>query len=104
MFAPEAKPASPESAPRPEPGNSLFTDAEWKRLADSLNFTERELQIVQAVAEDLKDNAIAARLGISLRTVRTHFERLYRKLGITRRTALLIAVVRASRDSEQSRQ
>jgi DNA-binding CsgD family transcriptional regulator len=44
---------------------------------DSLRVTPTEETIVSLIAEGLSDKMIAARLGVSYRTVRTHLERLY---------------------------
>jgi DNA-binding NarL/FixJ family response regulator len=44
--------------------------------------TPREQQIVQAIEEGLSYKLIAARLGISIDTVRNHIQQVYRKLGV----------------------
>ncbi|HEU0000335.1 MAG TPA: BREX system ATP-binding domain-containing protein [Ktedonobacteraceae bacterium] len=49
----------------------------------------RELEIVQLVADDLTTPEIAERLIISPRTVTTHLDRIYTRLGINSRTALV---------------
>jgi DNA-binding CsgD family transcriptional regulator len=56
----------------------------------------RELEIVQLVAEDLTNAEIAERLIISLRTVTTHLDRIYTRLGINSRTALVRYAIEAS--------
>jgi DNA-binding CsgD family transcriptional regulator len=55
----------------------------------------RELEIVQLVAEDLTNAEIAERLIISPRTVTTHLDRIYTRLGINSRTALLRYAIEA---------
>lgn len=57
-----------------------------------LRLSPRELQIVQGVFDDLKEAAIADRLGISSHTVHTHLERLYRKLGVSGRGPMIVAI------------
>jgi len=74
------------------PGRLIFSDDHWRLLAQSLELSKRESQIVQAVFDDNKESAIAVGLGISSHTVHTHIERLYRKLGITSRVALVSRV------------
>jgi DNA-binding CsgD family transcriptional regulator len=49
----------------------------------------REREIVQLIAEDLTNAEIAERLIISPRTVTTHLDRIYTRLGINSRTALV---------------
>ena len=70
----------------------LFTSREWVILQDRLCLSMRESQILQGVISDCKESTIASQLDISPHTVRTHVERLYRKLYVTSRSALLVRV------------
>jgi len=54
--------------------------------------TERELAVLGLLAEGLRNRELAARLGISARTVDRHCDNIYAKLGVGSRTE---AVVRA---------
>jgi DNA-binding CsgD family transcriptional regulator/tetratricopeptide (TPR) repeat protein len=56
----------------------------------------REREIVQLVVEDLTNAEIAERLIISPRTVTTHLDRIYTRLGINSRTALVRYVIEAN--------
>lgn len=51
--------------------------------------TMRERQVVRLVAEGLANKAIAARLGVSARTVEGHLNHVFSKLEITSRTELV---------------
>ncbi len=55
----------------------------------------RELEIVELVAEDRTNAEIAERLIISPRTVTTHLDRIYTRLGINSRTALVRYAIEA---------
>ncbi|HYM50873.1 MAG TPA: helix-turn-helix transcriptional regulator [Candidatus Limnocylindrales bacterium] len=45
------------------------------------HFTRRQAQIVKLISDGLVDKQIAVVLGISVPTVRTQLQRLYRELG-----------------------
>jgi DNA-binding NarL/FixJ family response regulator len=48
--------------------------------------TDRELEVVRAVARGLSNRDIAAELWVTVQTVKFHLTAVYRKLGITSRT------------------
>lgn len=60
----------------------------------STRLTEREHQILALVADGLGTAAIAGRLYLGESTVKTHLNRVYRKLGVANRTQALAAAVR----------
>jgi DNA-binding NarL/FixJ family response regulator len=65
----------------------------WKLIANSLHISDRELQIIQEIFDDRKESAIADDLTISVHTVHTHLERLYRKLGVSTRAGLVVCIL-----------
>jgi DNA-binding NarL/FixJ family response regulator len=56
--------------------------------------TERELEIIRALARGMSDRQISQSLGISEKTVRNHTSNIYRKLHIFDRTQAVIYAVR----------
>jgi DNA-binding CsgD family transcriptional regulator len=54
--------------------------------AASGDLTDREAEVLAYLADGWSNDEIADRLGIGVRTVRFHLDRLYRKLGVNRRT------------------
>ena len=66
----------------------------WSHPTDGgpIALTDRELAVLNLLAVGLHNNEVAARLGISPRTVERHCENIYAKLGVSSRTE---AVVRA---------
>ena len=75
------------------PGRSILTYDAWKTIAQSHHISNRELQIIQGIFDDRKETAIAEELKISMHTVHTHLERLYRKLGVSSRVALVLYIL-----------
>jgi ATP/maltotriose-dependent transcriptional regulator MalT len=55
-----------------------------ERLAEPLS--ERELEVLALIAAGQSNQEIAARLFVSMSTVKTHVNNLYRKLGASSRT------------------
>jgi DNA-binding CsgD family transcriptional regulator len=56
------------------------------RAQTSLGITERERQVLLLLADGRSNKEIAARLGVSPNTVKTHVARLFEKLRVARRT------------------
>ena len=72
---------------------SILSHDAWKTIAKSLRISDRELEIIQGIFDDRKELAIADELKISMHTVHTHLERLYRKLGVSSRVALVLYIL-----------
>ncbi len=51
-----------------------------------LGISQRELEVLQLMAEGLSNQEIAGRLFVSLNTIKTHSQRLFEKLDVRRRT------------------
>ena len=77
----------------PPAGSALLSEADWAETARTLRLSGRELQIVRGVFDNQKEITLAIDLGIAPRTVNTHMERLYRKLTVTTRVALVLRVM-----------
>lgn len=64
----------------------------WATIRGQLGLSQREVEIVRGIFDDLSGTEIADRIGISRHTVRTHVKRIYQKLHVHRRTGLLLFV------------
>ena len=71
---------------------SWLNQQAWAAIARRLRLSPRELQIAQLIFQDSKELAIADALGMSPHTVRTHMERLYRKLSVKSRVKLVLRI------------
>lgn len=63
--------------------------AAWEEIRNSLGLSLREFEIALHVMKGLSEVEIADHLGSSPSTVHTHLERIYRRLGIRSRCALV---------------
>ncbi len=74
----------------PEQAEATKTQAHETELVEPMS--ERELEVLQLIAEGLTNREIASRLYLSLNTVKAHSRNIYGKLGVHNRTQ---AVARA---------
>jgi NarL family two-component system response regulator YdfI len=56
-----------------------------KRVADAITFTEREQEVLRAIARGERSKEIAAHLGITERTVKSYLSSIYTKLEVDSR-------------------
>lgn len=69
---------------------------------EGMELTEREREILQGVARGERSKEIAARLGISIRTVGAHLASIYSKLGVdSRASAVATALERGLLDHDR---
>ena len=77
---------------QPATGQKMFTRSTWSAVGQSLQLSPRELEIAQCIFDDDNEQSIADDLGISAHTVHTHVWRLYQKLSVHSRVALVVRV------------
>jgi LuxR family maltose regulon positive regulatory protein len=69
---------------RPEQTDPWKIQTPESELVEFLS--EREIEVVQLIARGLTNQEIAARLFLSLNTVKVHTRNIYGKLGVNNRT------------------
>ncbi|HEU4551482.1 MAG TPA: LuxR C-terminal-related transcriptional regulator [Chitinophaga sp.] len=57
-----------------------------ERELEQMGISNRELEVLQLMAEGLSNQEIAGRLFVSLNTIKTHSSRLFEKMDVKRRT------------------
>ena len=62
----------------------VLSEAEVSEIVESLS--ERELEVLELIAEGLTNQEVATRLYLSLHTVKVHARNIYAKLGVKNRT------------------
>ena len=72
---------------------SFFSDGDWDHLADDLALSLRQKQVIVCLFSGQSDKQIAECVGISVPTVRTHFSRIFAKLGVQDRVELILYVM-----------
>jgi DNA-binding CsgD family transcriptional regulator len=70
----------------------LLTTQAWSAISRRLKLSPREVQIIQLVFHDQKEKKIAEKLGMSPHTVRSHMDRMHRKLGVKSRVELVLRI------------
>ena len=60
-----------------------------KESNEPVNLTDRELEVLAAVARGERSKEIASHLGISERTIKAHLASIYNKLGVDSRAAAI---------------
>jgi DNA-binding NarL/FixJ family response regulator len=82
----------------PDLAQKMLTTFEGGKISGSSRLmpplTERELEVIRALARGKSDRQIANALGISEKTVRNHTSNIYRKLHIFDRTQAVIYAIR----------
>jgi DNA-binding NarL/FixJ family response regulator len=73
--------------------HTILTPAQWSHTAKELKLSKTELAIVQNVFDNQSLQVMATDLGLSISTVRTYFERLYRKTRVDSRVGLVLRVM-----------
>ncbi|MDH4232722.1 MAG: response regulator transcription factor [Nitrospirota bacterium] len=68
---------------------TLLNQKMTRKVRDVAKFTERETAIVRLVKQGYRNKEIADFLSISEQTVKSHLNRVFRKLNVTSRTELL---------------
>ena len=76
-------------------GRAVLSGADWERIRGKLGLSLRESEVVQRIMWGYKLLAIANDMGLSLGTVKTYSQRVYRKLGISDQRELTFAVITA---------
>lgn len=62
-------------------------------LGDSL--TPREAQVLEMISRGLTNGEIAARIGVTVHAVKFHLNGIFRKLGVSNRTAAAVRYAHA---------
>jgi len=79
-------------------GSCFFCESAWVGISQVLGLSKREVEILQSLMLGDDEREAALFLGLSPRTVRTHLERIRRKLGLRTRAELIVRLCDAHID------
>jgi DNA-binding NarL/FixJ family response regulator len=74
-------------------GAAMLSEQAWSEVGSALRVTRREVEVVQAVFDNLTEKGIASRFAITEHTAHTHLNRLFKKLNVRSRTELVLRFV-----------
>ena len=97
------KSSVPDSAEKPRESDNqndtcFFCQTAWGGISQLLCLSDREVDIAQCLMLGDSDRKAADDLGPAPRTVRTHLERLRKKLGVHTRVELVVRIFDAHID------
>jgi DNA-binding NarL/FixJ family response regulator len=78
-------------------GRSIFSESEWRGLADLMQMSRQQRRIVWCLTQGMGDKDIAQAMGITPSTVRTHLDRIFKRMGVDDRVKLVLLLVREFR-------
>lgn len=64
-----------------------------KRIRETFGLTTREIEILRRMTQGMKNKEIAAALSISETTVKTHINRIFKKMGVDNRSRAILAAL-----------
>ena len=77
----------------------LLKPHEWAGVVRAFEFSPQQGRIVEQILLGKRDKQIAAELGLSTWTVRTHLTKIFVRLGVSDRAELLLRIFRLVRES-----
>lgn len=89
---------------RPPTHTELISQQEWTDLQRCLHLSERQAQIARLLVQGKADKQIAYELGVSISTVRTYMDRLFRRLDLHDRVELIVHMFRCVREQSTESQ
>jgi DNA-binding NarL/FixJ family response regulator len=84
-------------------GHVVFASSVWSALGEEddasnrgiAELSPREYEVLELLSRGFGNREVAAKLGLSVETVKTHIERLYKRLDVTTRTDAVAKALRA---------
>ena len=75
----------------------VVSEQEWLAIREHLGLSPRQAEIIKHILQGASDKEIAEEMEISVPTVRTYMNRLFRKFDLNDRVKLVLHVVACAR-------
>lgn len=83
----------PSSGSRKEfPAPFPMSSSTWQAIDKQLALSPQQTRIVELILHGLQDKEIAARLSITFSTLRSHLERIYRRLQVSSSKEVILLI------------
>jgi DNA-binding CsgD family transcriptional regulator len=79
----------------------IFSEKEWEVILAELSLSPRQKEVIRHLFSSLSDKQIAAKLNISVPTVRTHIGRLFSRFHLQDRGELILLIFQQFRQGCQ---
>ncbi len=86
------QPNGPGDTELGETATPWLSSEQWRAMALQLGVSGRELDVIRGILDGADERTVAKRLGISVHTVHTHLNRVYRRLRVNSRSNLILRV------------
>jgi len=73
-------------------------DATWQSIAKQLALSPQQTRVVELLLHGLQDKEITAELTIIFSTLRSHLERIYRRLQVSSSKGVILLVFREAQN------
>ena len=80
-----------------------MAEAVWHEISRLLELPPQQAKVVELILRGMQDKEIAAALGLSFPTVRTHLRRIFDRLEVTDRVGVVLRVFAMAQKHEEER-
>ena len=81
----------------------LFSNAQWKYLQNCYRFSDRQMQILKLLFAGLDSDRIAKKLKIRYNTVKAHFGKIYKRVGVQSKTEMVMQLFEVAQSHNKNR-
>ena len=92
-----------KAAERDYNAGMIFSDTQWQYLQKCYRFSDRQMQILRLLFGGLDSDRIAKKLKIRYNTVKAHFGKIYKCVGVQSKVELVIQLFEVAQTYNKSK-